>query len=127
MATGMVAPDGHRYSRMVGCDRLGSFLNLSMAAGLVDRKPFTCLYRCAKDHAPQGKVNLYSDPHCCFPRRTNEILLILVPTKTFKCHCAESVVVIVRKVWFADANASGSCPTRLNPTRLAERATKGTP
>ena len=71
MATGMVASDGHRYSRMVGCDRLGSFLNLSMAAGLVDREPFTCLYRCAKDHAPQGKVNLYSNPHCCVPP-TNE-------------------------------------------------------
>jgi hypothetical protein len=92
MATGMVASDGHRYSRMVGCDRLGSFLNLSMAAGLVDREPFSCLYRCAKDHAPKGKVNLYSNPHCCVPRRTNEILLILVPTKTFKCYCAESVV-----------------------------------
>src|ERR1700730_3881553 len=79
MATGMVASDGHRYSRMVGCDRLGSFLNLSMAAGLVDREPFTCLYRCANDHAPQGKVNLYGTPHCCAPRRTSEILLILVP------------------------------------------------
>ena len=37
MATGVVASDGHRYGRMVGRDRLGSFLNLSMAAGLASR------------------------------------------------------------------------------------------
>ena len=60
---GYADPDGSRRSWLVARDRLGRRHIRSVALGLVDLEPLRSLHRCAKDHAPQGKVDFNSIPH----------------------------------------------------------------
>jgi len=114
MAMGMADLGRRRHSWMAMRYRLGRHPARSMAFRLEDpEKLFGRFRRCAKDHAPEGNVDLKSHLHRCVPP----------PARIPRFSSSANLQGLL---WVECGSQMRTSPDP-NPTRLAEPAITGTP